>query len=228
MKVLDYQEYRSKSNALVVDVPEPGIFVKDGEPAFPFAQAKRKALREGNPLELLSSVPMDGGEPAPNTPAGPKSRSVYIAVDRILKLKETPRCKGCAGTSRLHTEEFRRRFAALVEAEKAEARERRDEPEAAEGAAPSAPDAEADVVLFEEEPEVPASVVQITIQKATTYNLHCLDCSGDKLPRFDRPKSFFPACMASKDPSGSPNQTNDIKFILVFINSNLCSQQATS
>ena len=47
-RVLDCQEYRSKSNALVIDVPEPEIFVEDGEPIFPFAEAKRKVLREGN------------------------------------------------------------------------------------------------------------------------------------------------------------------------------------
>lgn len=32
--------------------------------------------------------PVDGG-----------SRCVYITVERILKFKETPGCKGCAGTS---------------------------------------------------------------------------------------------------------------------------------
>ena len=142
-----------------VDVPEPEIFVEEGEPIFPFAEAKRKALREGkaegDPLELnvydLKEVPfpVDGSDPAPSTPAGPKSRSVYITVERILKFKETPGCKGCAGTSRLHTEECRKRFAALVEAEKAEAREKREDPLPAEGAAPSAPPAEADVRLFE-------------------------------------------------------------------------------
>ena len=220
LKVLDYQEYRSKSNALVVDVPEPEIFVEEGEPIFPFAEAKRKALREGkaegDPLELnvydLKEVPfpVDGSDPAPSTPAGPKSRSVYITVERILKFKETPGCKGCAGTSRLHTEECRKRFAALVEAEKAEAREKREDPLPAEGAAPSAPPAEADVRLFEDEPEVPASVVLIKSQKATSYNNHRLECSCNKLPRFGRPKSFVPACMASKSPLGDLQQTNDI------------------
>ena len=81
----------------------------------------------------LKEVPflVDGIEPAPSTPAGPKSRNVNITVERILKFKETPGCKGCAGTSRLHTDECRRSFAALVEAEKAEAREKREDPEPA-------------------------------------------------------------------------------------------------
>ena len=104
----------------------------------------------------------------------------------------------------------RKRFAALVEAEKAEAREKREDPLPAEGAAPSAPPAEADVRLFEDEPEVPASVVLIKSQKATSYNNHRLECSCNKLPRFGRPKSFVPACMASKSPLGDLQQTNDI------------------
>ena len=219
LKVLDYQEYRSKSNALVIDVPEPEIFVEDGEPIFPFAEAKRKALREGraegDPLELdiydVKEVPfpVDGGEPAPSTPAGPKSRSVYITVERILRFKETPGCKGCAGTSRAHTDECRRRFAALVEAEKAEARERRDEKAeevAPEGAAPSAPDAEDEDIFAEIGPEVPASVTLISSQKSTSYDLK-LACSNDKLPRFGRPKPFVPACMASKNPLGDLQQS---------------------
>ena len=128
MKVMDYQEFRTKSNALVVDVPEPELFIEEGNPIFPIAEAKRKALMGGksedDPLELkvydLKEVPfpVDGGEPAPSTPSGPKSRSVYITVERILKFKETPGCKGCFGTSRLHTDECRRRFASLVEAER--------------------------------------------------------------------------------------------------------------
>ena len=104
----------------------------------------REGRAEGDPLELnvydLKEVPfpMDSSEPAPSTPAGPKSRSVHITVERILRFKETRGCKGCAGTSRLHTEECRKRFAALAEAEKAEAREKREDPMPAEGAAPIA------------------------------------------------------------------------------------------
>ena len=65
------------------------------------------------------------------------------------------------------------------------------------------------LVLFEEEPEVPASVVLIKPKKATTYDNHRLECSNSKLPRFGRPKSFVPACMASKGPLGDLQQTND-------------------
>ena len=103
-----------------------------------FSEAKRKALMVGgsedDPLELkvydVKEVPfpIGGGDPAPSTPSGPKSRSVYITVERILKFKETPGCKGCFGTSRLHTDECRRRFASLVEAE------RKDRPRQKRGA----------------------------------------------------------------------------------------------
>ena len=173
VRVMDYQEFRTKSNAMVLDVPEPELFVEEGNPTFPIAEAKRKALMGGgseeDPLELkvcdLKEVPfpVGGGEPSPSTPSGPKSRSVYITVERILKFKETPGCKGCLGTSRLHTDECRRRFASLVEAERKEALERREEPAAPEGAASSAPGAS---------PEVPASVVELKVQKATTCSNH--------------------------------------------------------
>ena len=210
VKVMDYQEFRTKSNAMVLDVPEPELFVEEGDPVFPIAEAKRKALMVGgsedDPLELkvydVKEVPfpIGGGDPAPSTPSGPKSRSVYITVERILKFKETPGCKGCFGTSRLHTDECRRRFASLVEAERKEAIDRREEPAAPEGAAPSAPGAS---------PEVPASVVELTVQKATTYSNHMLECSSRKLPRFGRPKPFVPACMASNNPlSDAPQSGN--------------------
>ena len=74
---------------------------------FPFAEAKRKALvgggSEDDPLELkvydLKEVPflVGGGGPAPSTPSGPKTRSVYITVERILKFKETPGCRDVLG-----------------------------------------------------------------------------------------------------------------------------------
>ena len=207
VRVMDYQEFRTKSNAMVMDVPEPELFIEEGNPIFPIAEAKRKALlgggSEDEPLELkmydLKEVPfpVGGGEPSPSTPSGPKSRSVYITVERILKFKETPGCKGCLGTSRLHTDDCRRRFASLVEAEKKEALDRREEPAAPEGAASSAPGAS---------PEVPASVVELKVQKATTYSNHMLQCTGRKLPRFGRPKSFIPACMASKNPLSNVSQ----------------------
>ncbi len=87
---------RTKSNAMVLDVPEPELFVEEGDPIFPIAEAKRKALMGGgsedDPLELkvydLKEVPFPVGGDDPSTPSGPKSRSVYITVERILKFKD--------------------------------------------------------------------------------------------------------------------------------------------
>ena len=47
-----------------------------------------------------------------------------ITIERIIKFKETPGCKACAGhaSSRYHTDECRKRFAELVESEKEEAK----------------------------------------------------------------------------------------------------------
>ena len=125
----DYTEFRTRGNHVALDVPEVETYVEAGPPIFPVAHARDKALKEGSPREEalpaydLKEVPfpIDGGIASPSTPAGPKSRSVYITVDRILKWKETPGCKGCKGTSTKHTKECRERFSRLVEAEKKEA-----------------------------------------------------------------------------------------------------------
>ena len=61
--------------------------------------------------------PPDGGIASPSTP-GPKSRSVYITLDRIIKFKETPGCKGCTNKTRYHTLECRARFQKLVDEER--------------------------------------------------------------------------------------------------------------
>eukprot|EP00435_Cladocopium_sp_Y103_P040886 s2774_g11.t1 len=61
--------------------------------------------------------PKEGGIASPSTPK-PKARSVYITVDRILKVKDTPGCDACLGRARFHTETRRARFSKLVEEEK--------------------------------------------------------------------------------------------------------------
>ena len=84
--------------------------------------------------------PPEGGLAAPSTPSGPKARGVYITVDRVIKFKETPGCKGCIGTSSKHTQESRDRFSRLVQAEKEEEISHREgDAESAPDAAPSAP-----------------------------------------------------------------------------------------
>eukprot|EP00435_Cladocopium_sp_Y103_P064106 s119_g25.t1 len=158
VRVLDYLEYRTKSIASPIDVPESELFVEEGPPIFPIAHARDVALREGGnpdskvapeiPLRELP-FPPEGGMASPSTPSGPKARGVYITVDRILKFKETPGCKGCIGESTKHNEECRARFAKLVEEEKAEARK----VATAEGAAPSALEPSAPSVIPVHNPE---------------------------------------------------------------------------
>ena len=118
LRVLDYQEYRTRGGNSAVDVPEAEIFVPEGDPVFPVGFSRHQALIRGdNPDDLklpeyaLKDVPFlkEGGIASPSTP-GLKSRSVYITVDRILKWKETPGCKGCTGHSRVHTDECRARL----------------------------------------------------------------------------------------------------------------------
>ena len=132
VRVLNYQEYRARGGNSAVDVPEAEIFVSEGDPVFPVGFSRRQALIRGdNPDDLklpeyaLKDVPFpkEGGIASPSTP-GLKSRSVYITVDRILKWKETPGCKGCTGHSRAHTDECRARFSMLVEKEKEAEREK--------------------------------------------------------------------------------------------------------
>ena len=48
-KVLDYAEFRAKRNTLVVDVPQDELFVEEGPPVFPVANANRRAC-VGGPL----------------------------------------------------------------------------------------------------------------------------------------------------------------------------------
>ena len=126
LKVMDYQSFRTNGNVTVHDVPEPELFVEEGDPVFPIAAAADRALRTGDgevPEYAIRDVPfIPEGIPAPSTPSGFKSRGVYITIERIIKFKETPGCKACTGhaSSRHHTDECRKRFAELVESEKQE------------------------------------------------------------------------------------------------------------
>ena len=133
-KVLDYAEFRAKRNTLVVDVPQDELFVEEGPPVFPVANANRRALVEGAAEGELPEIPLkevpfppEGSDDKP-PPREPKARSVYITVERIIKLKETPGCKACYGKAVIHTPECRKRFTELVEKERKEKEERRSLP----------------------------------------------------------------------------------------------------
>ena len=89
------------------DVPEPELFVEEGSPSFPVAVAVRKALLQGSTEEEFPALTLKevafANEAEPDAPSSAKPRSVNITVDRILRFKETPGCKGCAGRTRYQT-----------------------------------------------------------------------------------------------------------------------------
>ena len=126
LTAMDYQSFRANGNVTVHDVPEPELFVEEGDPVFPTPADRALRTRDGEvPEYAIRDVPfIPEGIPAPSTPSGFKSRSVYSTIERIIKFKETPGCKACAGhaSSRHHTDECRKRFAELVESEKEEAK----------------------------------------------------------------------------------------------------------
>ena len=140
VKVLDYQDFRNKRNSTVVEVPEPELFIEDGPPIFPVANATHKSLVDGSVLEgaaahgALPDIPLRE-VPFPPEDLGlpplkdPKARGVYITVERVIKFGETPGCKACRGGAPKHTDACRARFAELVRVEKEEVAAKKAVPE---------------------------------------------------------------------------------------------------
>ena len=132
VRVMDYADFREKRNVNAIDVPEPELFIKEGPPVFPVANASHKSLVDGSTLESaarralpdypLREVPFphDAGKAAPPTLGDVKSRSVYIMVERIIKFGETPGCKACLGKGSKHTDACRERFAKLLKEQREE------------------------------------------------------------------------------------------------------------
>ena len=140
VRVLDYQEFRNKRNSNIIDVPEPELYIEDGPPVFPVANATHKSLVDGSVLEgaaargALPDIPLRDF-PFPPEDLGlpplrdPKARGVYITVERVIKFGETPGCKACRGGAPKHTDACRARFAELVRVEKEEAAAKKAVPE---------------------------------------------------------------------------------------------------
>ena len=87
LRVLDYQEYRTKKNALAVEVPQEELYVESGPQCFPIAFARDKALKEGRDSSVsefpeidLKELPFppEGGVASPSTPSGPKGRGFTL------------------------------------------------------------------------------------------------------------------------------------------------------
>ena len=56
VKVLDYQDFRTRRAIVVHDVPEAELFVEEGGPCLPVAAAAHKALRTGEAEGELPEV----------------------------------------------------------------------------------------------------------------------------------------------------------------------------
>ena len=51
VRVMDYTDFREKRNVNAIDVPEPELFIEEGPPVFPVANATHKSLVDGSTLE---------------------------------------------------------------------------------------------------------------------------------------------------------------------------------
>ena len=89
---MDYQSFRTNGAIAIHDVPEPELFVEEGDPVFPIAAAADRALRTGEgeaPEYAIRDVPfIPEGIPAPSTPSGFRPRSVCITVERTSRAGE--------------------------------------------------------------------------------------------------------------------------------------------
>ena len=132
LRVMDYTDFREKRNVSAIDVPEPELFIEEGPPVFPVANATHKSLVDGSTLESaarralpdypLREVPFppEGDAAPPPTPRDGRPRAVYITVERIIKFGETPGCKACLGKNSKHTDACRKRFSELLKKEREE------------------------------------------------------------------------------------------------------------
>ena len=120
VRVLDYQEFRNKRNSNIIDVPEPELYIEDGPPVFPVANATHKSLVDGSILEgaaahgALPDIPLRDF-PLPPEDLGlpplkdPKARGVYITVERVIKFGETISTQMLAELAFLNSSESKRK-----------------------------------------------------------------------------------------------------------------------
>ena len=126
VKVIDYQKWKAKSGEFwdPIKVPTGELFVEEGAPVFPLAAARDHALHSGGTVVLpdieTKEIPFGTSIPEPILPA---KRKVYITLERLIKWKRTPGCKGCEGSGK-HTPECVARFTELVAKEREEVAEK--------------------------------------------------------------------------------------------------------
>ena len=123
VRVMDYSDFREKR----IDVPEPELFIEEGPPVFPVANATHKSLVDGSTLEsaarrALPDYPLRkflsrlNLERLRHQPLGIQSPG----LSRIIKFGETAGCKACLGKNSKHTDACRERFAKLLEEQREE------------------------------------------------------------------------------------------------------------
>ena len=91
VRVMDYSDFREKRNVSAIDVPEPELFIEEGPPVFPVANATHKSLVDGSTLESaarralpdypLREVPFppEHGKVPPPTPIGIQNPGLCIS-----------------------------------------------------------------------------------------------------------------------------------------------------
>ena len=60
---MDYADFREKRNVHTVDVPEPELFIEEGPPVFPVANATHKSLADGSTLESAARSALPDSPP---------------------------------------------------------------------------------------------------------------------------------------------------------------------
>ena len=118
-RVMGYADFHEKRNLSAIDMPKPELFIEGVPPVFPVANAILKSLVDGSILEsairrvwpdyLLRKVafppaagPPDAGQAPPPTSTDVKYRAIYITVERIIKIGETPGYQACLGQDSKH------------------------------------------------------------------------------------------------------------------------------
>ena len=220
VRVLDYMDYKVSEHVNVQEVPEAEIYVEDGPPCFPMASVKIAHLKGGSLGVLddlarldMPDIPMkeipfglEGADAVPPTPMDPKTRGVYITLDRIVRFSETPGCKACEKKTRYHTPACRKRFAKLVDEERRDLLDKRKEGITVEELPPreteTAPPTDSSKDATEDESHIidatPTVIAGLSLSPHTTYRtqlIHTRPESG--VPAFGMPSSTQPA-QASK------------------------------
>ena len=213
VRVLDYMDYKVSERVNVQEVPEAEIYVEDGPPCFPMASVKLAHLKGGSlgaldgPARLdVPDIPMkeipfglEGAGAVPPTPMDPKTKGVYITLDRIIRFSETPGCKACEKKTRYHTPTCRKRFAKLVEEERRDLLAKRREGITVEELPPrepeTAPPTDSSEVVTEDESHVidatPTVIAGPSLSPHTTYRTQLIHTRSG-VPVFGMPSSTEP------------------------------------